>query len=57
MPSLSDDNELYNIPSIASEVQVEAFRDLLVGAALCNNAEKQIVQDAQIGQDISKMKS
>ncbi|CAF3706148.1 unnamed protein product [Rotaria socialis] len=57
MPSLSDDDERHNIPSIASEVQTEAFKDLLVGAALCNNAEKQIVQDAQIGQDVSKMKS
>ncbi|CAF4906852.1 unnamed protein product, partial [Rotaria socialis] len=39
MPSLSDDDERHNIPSIASEVQTEAFKDLLVGAALCNNAE------------------
>ncbi|CAF1014345.1 unnamed protein product [Rotaria sordida] len=57
MMSFSDDNEMQIIPSIASEVQVEAFKDLLVGAVLCNNAEKQIVQDAQIGQDISEMKS
>ncbi|CAF4884149.1 unnamed protein product [Rotaria sp. Silwood1] len=57
MPSFNDDNEMHNISSIASEVQVEAFKDLLVGAALCNNAEKQMVQDAQLGQDISKMKT
>lgn len=57
MPSLSDDNEMHNIPSVASEVPIEAFKDLLLGAALCNNAERQIVQDVQIGQDISKMKS
>ncbi|CAF1313293.1 unnamed protein product, partial [Adineta ricciae] len=57
MPSLNDDNEKNNIPNEASEVQIQAFRDLLLGAALCNNAEKQMVQDAQIGQDISQMKS
>ncbi|CAF0854279.1 unnamed protein product [Adineta ricciae] len=45
------------LSSDASEIKIEAFRDLLLGAALCNNAETQIVQDAQIGQDISKMKS
>ncbi|CAF4401147.1 unnamed protein product, partial [Adineta steineri] len=44
-------------PNEASEIQIQAFRDLLLGAALCNNAEKQMVQDAQIGQDVSKMKS
>ena len=57
MASLSDDNERNNIPDIASDVKIQAFRDLLFGAAICNNAEKQMVQDAQIGQDISKMKS
>ena len=57
MPSLNDDNEKNNIPDEASEVRIQAFRDLLLGAALCNNAEKQLVQDAQIGQDISQMKS
>ncbi|CAF0733012.1 unnamed protein product [Adineta steineri] len=55
--SLNDDNGKNNIPDKASEVKIEAFRDLLLGAALCNNAEKQMVQDSQIGQDISKMKS
>ena len=38
-------------------MHIHAFRDLLLGASLCNNAEKQLVQDAQIGQDISQMKS
>ncbi|CAF4096352.1 unnamed protein product [Adineta steineri] len=55
--AFNDDNEANNIPNEASEVQIQAFRDLLLGAALCNNAEKQMVQDAQIGQDVSKMKS
>ncbi|CAF3033214.1 unnamed protein product, partial [Rotaria sp. Silwood2] len=57
MPSFTDDTEMSNIPTVASEVQIEAFKDLLAGAALCNNAEKQMVQDAQLGQDISKMKT
>ncbi|CAF4575061.1 unnamed protein product [Rotaria sp. Silwood2] len=57
MPSFTDDTEMSNIPTVASEVQIEAFKDLLAGAALCNNAEKQLVQDAQLGQDISKMKT
>jgi len=57
MPSFNDDNERNNIPNEASEVRIQAFRDLLLGAAICNNAEKQMVQDAQIGQDVSEMKS
>ncbi len=57
MPNFNDDNIVNNIPDEASEVRIEAFRDLLLGAALCNNAEKQMVQDAQIGQDVSQMKS
>ncbi|CAF4907246.1 unnamed protein product [Rotaria sp. Silwood1] len=57
MPSFSDHNEKNQIPNVASEIQIQAFRDLLLGACLCNNAEKQIVQDAQLGQDISKMQS
>ena len=57
MPSFDDDNERNNIPNEASEVRIQAFRDLLLGAALCNNAEKQMVQDAQIGQDVSEMKA
>ena len=57
MESMNDDNEKNNIPNDASQVQIQAFRDLLLGAALCNNAEKQLVQDAQIGQDVSQMKS
>jgi len=57
MESFSDDNARNNIPDVASEVKIQAFRDLLFGACICNNAEKQMVQDAQIGQDISKMKS
>jgi sodium/potassium-transporting ATPase subunit alpha len=56
-PSLNDDNKKNQIPNEASEIQIQAFRDLLLGASLCNNAEKQLVQDAQIGQDLSKMKS
>jgi len=57
MFSLNDDNAKNNIPDEASEVPIQAFRDLLLGAALCNNADKQLVQDAQIGQDIANMKS
>jgi magnesium-transporting ATPase (P-type) len=57
MTSFNDDNEKNSIPNEASEVCIQAFRDLLLGASLCNNAEKQLVQDAQIGQDASKMKS
>jgi magnesium-transporting ATPase (P-type) len=57
MPSLSDDNEKNGIPNVASEVQTQAFRDLLLGACLCNNAQQQIAQDIQLGQDPSKMKS
>ncbi|CAF1250241.1 unnamed protein product [Didymodactylos carnosus] len=45
------------LPSLASEVNVQAFRDLLLGAALCNNAEKQFVQEAELGGDIGNMKS
>jgi sodium/potassium-transporting ATPase subunit alpha len=45
------------MPSEASEVKIQAFRDLLLGASLCNNAEKQLVHDAQIGQDFTKLKS
>jgi sodium/potassium-transporting ATPase subunit alpha len=56
MPSLNDNNRKDNISNQASEIQIQAFRDLLLGASLCNNAEKQFVQDAQIGQDLSKMK-
>jgi magnesium-transporting ATPase (P-type) len=55
--SINLDNVKNNISDVASEIPIEAFRDLLLGASLCNNAEKQIVQDAQLGQDISKMKS
>ncbi len=57
MTSFEDDNYRNNIPNEASEVRIQAFRDLLLGAALCNNAEKQMVQDAQIGQDVTEMKS
>jgi magnesium-transporting ATPase (P-type) len=57
MPSFSDDNQRNNISKVANEVKIQAFRDLLLGASLCNNAEKQIAQDVQLGQDISQMKS
>ena len=52
-----EDDEKNAISDPAEEVRIQAFRDLLLGAALCNNAEKQMVQDAQIGQDASQMKS
>jgi len=57
MPSFSNDNQRNNISNVANEVKIQAFRDLLLGASLCNNAEKQITQDVQLGQDISQMKS
>jgi magnesium-transporting ATPase (P-type) len=56
-PSFSFVNQRNNKLDVASEVKIQAFRDLLLGAALCNDAEKQLVQDAQLGQDISKMNS
>ncbi|UJR13109.1 hypothetical protein I4U23_000133 [Adineta vaga] len=36
---------------IQNELKIEVFRDLLLGAALCNDAEKQLVQDTQFSQD------
>jgi magnesium-transporting ATPase (P-type) len=56
MPSVinNNNNERNNA---TNEVPIQAFRDLLLSAALCNNAEEQLVQDAQIGQDISNIKS
>lgn len=42
---------------IANEVQSQAYRDLLLSAALCNNAGEQLVQEAQIVHDTSNMKS
>jgi magnesium-transporting ATPase (P-type) len=57
MPSFSNDNQRNNISNVANEVKIQAFRDLLLGASLCNNAQKQITQDVQLGQDISKMTS
>ncbi|CAF1191376.1 unnamed protein product [Adineta steineri] len=57
MASCTDKNRINKISSEASEIQIQAFRDLLLGASLCNNAEIQLVQDTQIGQDLSKMKS
>ena len=56
MPTLNDNNKKNYLSNNASEIRIQAFRDLLLGASLCNNAEKQFVHDAQIGQDISKMK-
>ncbi|CAF1038731.1 unnamed protein product [Didymodactylos carnosus] len=37
------------LPTIASDINIQAFRDLLMGAVLCNNAEKQIVQEQKLG--------
>jgi magnesium-transporting ATPase (P-type) len=54
-PSFSFDNQRNNKLNVASEMKIETFRDLLLGAALCNDAEKQLVQDAQLGHGISKM--
>jgi magnesium-transporting ATPase (P-type) len=56
-PSSSFVNQRNNKLDVANELKIEAFRDLLLGAALCNDAEKQLVQDAQLGQDTSKMNS
>lgn len=42
---------------ITNQSKLEVFRDLLLGAALCNDAEKQLVQDTQLGQDTSKVDS
>ena len=57
MASLSDENDKHNLPNEASQVTIGAFRDLLFGAALCNNANQQMVQDLQIGQQTSATKS
>jgi magnesium-transporting ATPase (P-type) len=57
LPSLCDDNEKTNIWNVTSEAKSQAFQDLLLGAALCNNAEKQMVQDKQVEHDISTMNS
>ncbi len=40
---------------VANQMKIEVFRDLLVGAALCNDAEQQFVKDDQLNQDISKI--
>ena len=50
-------NQRNNNSDTANEVKNEVFRDLLLGAALCNDAERQLVQDAQVGEDTSKMNS
>jgi len=41
--------------SISSEMEIEAFRDLLLGAALCNDAERQLVQDGYRDQGTSEI--
>lgn len=56
MPDCPDSEDIY-IRAVSKNTNPEVFQDLIIGAALCNNAEQQIVQDAQIGQDIAKMKS
>jgi magnesium-transporting ATPase (P-type) len=50
-------NEKHGTPNEASEIRIQAFRDLLLGATLGNNAELQMVQDAKIGENASSMKS
>lgn len=55
--SLSGGTQRSSIFNVTNEVKGQAFRNLLLGASLCNNAEKRIVQDTQLGQDVSKMKA
>jgi sodium/potassium-transporting ATPase subunit alpha len=57
LPLVNNNTEKFDVPHEASEIRIQAFRDLLLGAALCNNAEKQIVKDVELGQDEAKMKS
>jgi len=57
LPLVNNNTEKLDVPHEASEIRIQAFRDLLLGAALCNNAEKQIVKDVELGQDEAKMKS
>lgn len=49
------DNQSKSRPSISSEMEIEAFRDLLLGAALCNDAEMQLVQDGYHDQSRSEI--
>ena len=35
-------------PQDANSIRIQAFRDLLLGAALCNNAEKRSVKDVEL---------
>jgi sodium/potassium-transporting ATPase subunit alpha len=51
IPLVNNDTEKSDVPPpAASEIRVQAFRDLLLGAALCNNAEKQMVKEIDINQ-------
>ncbi|CAF2143858.1 unnamed protein product [Rotaria magnacalcarata] len=51
VPLVDNNCEVSENLNIASEVRIQAFRDLLIGAALCNNASKQIVKDIEFGQE------
>ncbi|CAF5134020.1 unnamed protein product, partial [Rotaria socialis] len=51
LPLVDNSSEGSEKLNIASEVRIQAFRDLLIGAALCNNASKQIIKDIEFGQD------
>jgi magnesium-transporting ATPase (P-type) len=54
--SNNDDDKTKKITSTkASEINIQAFRDLLIGASLCNNAEKQMIHKTNIEQDYSRM--
>ncbi|CAF1595235.1 unnamed protein product, partial [Didymodactylos carnosus] len=45
------------LPLEISEMKIRPFQDLLLGAVLCNNAEKQLAAETELEDDLSKMKS
>lgn len=48
---LNDDIEHHDVLQVPPETKVSTFRDLILAAALCNSAEKQIIQDTATEQD------
>ncbi|CAF2807127.1 unnamed protein product [Rotaria sp. Silwood2] len=57
IPLVDNNAEKSDISDEPSEVRIQAFRDLLLGAALCNNADKQIVKDVELDHDKVETKS
>ncbi|CAF4122765.1 unnamed protein product, partial [Adineta steineri] len=57
VPLVDNNNEKSDESKEPSEIKIQAFRDLLLGAALCNNAEKQAIKDMEFEDDEVQMKS